>query len=378
MEQRRITLSDIVLGEPLPWDVYDADQHLLLRKGHVIDRIEHAQSLMERGLYIDARAVAGKTAPSVPPRPETPSAVRLINLVNKRLERLLPGIAGESDVQARIFDAVKLIGLALDISPDIALACILLNQQAGEYPIRHCVDTAVVSLLVARALKKEPEEALTITAAALTMNVGMLQHPELLQNRQNSLSDADVALIRRHPEDGVALLRQAGIDNPEWLSYVLLHHENEDGSGYPFGKSGAAIPVNVKLISLADRYCARVSLRNYRKALLPNAALRDILLADKKNIDPMLAAALVRELGTYPTGSFVKLANGEIGVVIGRGASTTTPIVHALVGPHGAPFSSPIKRDTSCDTYAVREVLHGEQTRIRITMQQLWGDRASA
>ena len=128
---------------------------------------------------------------------------------------------------------------------------------------------------------------------------------------------------------------------------------------------------------LADRYCARVCARSYRKALLPNAALRDILISGKTTIDPMLVMLFIRELGTYPIGSFVKLENGEIGVVTSKGATTTTPYVHSLIGPRGAPLAMPIKRDTQKPLQSIREVLHRDQVPIRFAMRQIWGEIAS-
>ena len=307
----------------------------------------------------------------------TPSVLQLINGANERLEQLLFNLENETDARGKILDVARNVVRATDLNPDVALACILLNQAEGSYAVRHCIDTAVVALLVARALETGPNELLTIIAAALTMNVGMLRNQEQLQSRLGAISKQEIELIRSHPQLGVGILEQAGIDDPDWLSYVLLHHENEDGSGYPFGKTGADIPLNAKVISLADRYCARVSSRNYRKSLLPNAALSDILLGDSNNIDPMLTACFIRVLGTCPTGTLVRLENDEIGVITGKGEGTTAPIVHALIGADGAPLPSAVRRDTASKAFAIREMLGEEQVAIRFTMQQLWGEAAS-
>ena len=382
MDQHRITMSDIVVGEALPWDVYDADGHLLLSRGHVVEGAHQVQILVERGLFVDAKSMATKVHKVQQPPPpvkiqERPSALRLINLANTRLERLLYNLNNETGAQEKILEVAKALVYATKINTDVALACILLNQEAGNYPVRHCIDTALLSLVIATSMKKSPDEILTITAAALTMNVGMLRQQEALQNSTEPLTETDKKVIHDHPQESVNLLKSVGIDNPEWLSYVLQHHENEDGSGYPLGKVSQDIPVNAKIISVADRYCACVSKRSYRKSLLPNAALRDILLADKKNIDPALTTCFIRELGIYPTGSFVKLENGEVGIVTGKGHSTTTPIVHALIGPRGAPLSFPIKRDTAKQLFSIREVLHDEKAVLRFSMHQLWGDEAS-
>jgi HD-GYP domain-containing protein (c-di-GMP phosphodiesterase class II) len=376
MDQHRITMSDIVLGEPLPWDVFDAGGHLLLSRGYVVERAQQVQALVERGLFVDAKSIEKKSQPKPAKVQELPSVLRLINLANKRLERLLFNLTNEEGAKDKILEVANALIFAAKINPDVALACILLNQEAGSYPVRHCIDTALVSLLVATSMKKSQEEILMITAAALTMNVGMLRQQEAMQNSAEPLSEEEKKIIHDHPQESVNMLQQAGVDDPNWLSYVLQHHENEDGSGYPLGKASRDIPDCAKIISIADRYCARVSGRSYRKSLLPNAALRDILLADKKNIDPALTTCFIRELGIYPTGTFVKLQSGEIGVVTGKGETTTTPHVHALIGPRGAPLSFPIKRDTSKQLYAIREVLDEDKAAVRFSMQQLWGDEA--
>ncbi|HEY0845943.1 MAG TPA: HD domain-containing phosphohydrolase [Noviherbaspirillum sp.] len=307
---------------------------------------------------------------------EPPSVLRMINTAHRQLEHVLFNLAGEADVQSRILDIARTLTEATDSNPDIALACILLNQDEGSYAVRHCIDSAVVALLVARALGQVPSETLTLMAAALTMNVGMLPSQEQLQSRLNAISDAELAFIHRHPQQSVDMLRAAGVSDEEWLSYVLLHHENEDGSGYPQGKKGDEIPLNAKIIALADRYCARVSSRSYRKSLLPNEALSDILLADHHSVDPMLTTCFIRVLGIYPTGAVVRLANGEIGVVAGAGSSSTTPIVHALIAPDGGPLMPPQRRDTGRAPYAVREMLSEERAGVRFSMQQVWGDEA--
>lgn len=308
------------------------------------------------------------------PEPQTPSVLHLINQAHRQLEHLLFNLESEAQAPARILAVANDLTCAADANPDIALACILLNQDEGSYAVRHCIDSAVVALLVARALQKGPSEILSIIAAALTMNVGMLRHQEQLQSRLSAISEPELALIHGHPQEGVNMLKRAGVADADWLDYVLLHHENEDGSGYPFGKTGVDIPLNAKIISLADRYCARVSSRSYRKSLLPKEALSDILLADHASVDPMLTACFIRVLGVYPTGAVVRLDNGEVGAVCGKGNSSTTPIVHVLLGPDGALLAEPVRRDTSKADYAIREMLSEEATGIRVRMQQVWGE----
>ena len=114
--------------------------------------------------------------------------------------------------------------------------------------------------------------------------------------------------------------------------------------------------------------------------MLPNAALRDILL-EKHTLDGQLAAVLIRELGIYPIGTFVRLLNGEIGVVSRKGLQSTTPHVESVVGPRGAPLDVFLQRDTKSELNGIREVLSTAQVgalRPPLRMEQVWGRVAAA
>jgi HD-GYP domain-containing protein (c-di-GMP phosphodiesterase class II) len=383
MDQKQLTMSDFLIGQPLPWDVYAEGNKLLLSRGQVIQSKQQLEVLLERGLYIDRGAAErveqakAKHERPAPRKAETRSALNLINMVHRRLERLLHNLTNEPDVQDKILEVAKVITNAVDINSDIAVASILLNQNAASYAVRHCVDTAIVALLVARAMKKTPDEIDTIMAAALTMNVGMLNHQNLLEVKQEPLTEKETDIIKKHPQESVSLLREAGITHAEWLSFVLLHHENEDGSGYPEHKGGNDIPQNARILAMADRYCAAVVHRKYRKTLMPNASLRDVLMAGGKPSDPMLAAYFIRELGTYPPGTFVRLQNEEIAVITRRATADMPPGVHAFIGPRNSALSIPLQRETVKKAFAIREPVPSEQVTLRFSMQQLWGEEAA-
>lgn len=377
MSNKRISMSDIVIGQPLQWDIFGVDGNLLLRRGFVVNNSNQVEALIERGLYVDGetleQSARDKKAVKVV---EQPSVVRIISQVRTDLRTLSYNLSSESNAREKFLTLAKYVLLATRIDTDVALGCILLHQE-GNYSARHCVDSAVVSIVIGRALKKTDEELILLAVACLTMNLSMLRQQERLQEKSEGLSAEEQDLIFRHPQESVQQLMNAGISDEGWLSWVLHHHENEDGSGYPNKKRSAEIPQNAKIISIADRYCARVCARSYRKSLLPNAALRDILVGGKTTVDLMLVTLFIRELGTYPIGTFVRLEDGAIGVVTSKGATTTTPYVHCLLGPRGVALASPIKRDTQKPLHAIREVLHRDQVIMRFSMRQLWGDVAA-
>lgn len=323
--------------------------------------------------------VLGDTAmPGAPP----PSVLHALNKSNRRLEKLLADLRNEQNAEGELRTIARDVAEAVELNPDIALASIFLNQIAGTYAVRHCIETAVVAALVAHRMHKSHEEVQVITVAALTMNVGMLRHQNTFNN-SSSLTHEEMSIVRRHPEESADLLKYAGVEDEEWISCVLLHHENDDGSGYPQGKTSADITQNARLISLADRYCAQVSARNYRCSVKPDRALHNLLGDPEKVADTVLAEHFTSLLGKYPPGCLVRLRNGEIGVVTQRGLDGEL-YIHCLRDAAGkplrdaagAPLPAALRRSSDPDC-AVAEALSEDDAEVRFSMKQIWGAQAS-
>lgn len=303
------------------------------------------------------------------------STLAKLNDISRRLEKILLDLRAEQAAGNQLRELAGELCDAVQAAPDVAIAAVLLNQVGGIYSVRHCVETAIVTVIVARSMDKPAAEILTIAGAALTMNVGMLRHHDRFQS-SDALSDADRALVRRHPSEGAAMLRSAGISDKAWLEYVLLHHEADDGSGYPEGLHGDAIPLNAKLISLADRYCASVSARNYRRSLPPNQALRALCIDNDVPVDVSLARHFIEKLGQFPPGALVRLKNGECGVVSQIGANGQLAI-YTLRGADGAPLSPPALRSSTDSGCSVEESLTEIQLGMHFAMKTVWGDAAA-
>ncbi len=375
MDKHRIKMSDIVIGQPLPWNVCDADNKLLLRKGQIVTSEGQIDKLIERGLFVEAQS---KKEADEPPPKELPSALRHVNRAGRQLERLFLNLSNEADAPAQFSEIAREMVQAIALNADVCVASIFLNQGNASLPVRHCINTAILSYLVARALARPAQEIDAIVAAALTMNLGLIPHQKRLTRIQAGLSQEDAVLVRNHPLRSVELLRQAGVADESWLSFVGAHHESEDGSGFPAKAVGADIPLGAKILSTVERYCLRVSAGEPAALLAPNAAFRDMLAKEKTHVDAKVAGALFKELGTYPMGSFVRLENGEVAIVSAKGDAPGTPLVHELVGRGNAPRTFPIQRNTALKAYPIQETVRMDQVNFRFSMQQVWGDDAAA
>lgn len=376
-DRRRIGIMDVIVGQPLPWDVFDSEGRLLLGAGAVVSSENQMERMVKEGMYSKVLDAHELDEASFIPKKDEPSVVRILNRANWMLRKSLPVLSVLTNAEEKIRQIAEMVYNAVELDSDVAVACIFLNQEpGGPYVFRHCTDTAIVAALIARAMGMERDAIITGIAAALTSNLGMLDYQKHLDNKKGPLTDAERAHVRKHPEHSVAMLRDVGVQDEAWLSYVLNHHENEDGSGYPNGRAGEDIPVFAKLIGLADRYCARVTSKDYRQHSLPNAALKSIFLSKNKEISPTLAPYFIKNVGLYPAGSFVKLKSYETAVVVKHGKAPDTPYVMVVLTAHGMPQGGRILRSTTSAEYTVTEAVHKEVAGANLAMQRFWGDLA--
>lgn len=364
MAIRRITVADLAFGEPLRWDIFSTPSAArpLLKKGQVLAPGE-LDDWLAAGVYADASAPV--------------SVLQSLNQINRRLERTLMDLRDQGSADRELRAIADDLIATVERGSDVALAAIFLNQIAGAYAVRHCTEAAVIACLIARAMGKSPAEMLVVTAAALSMNVGMVRQAELFQNKDGALSHEERALVRRHPSASVEMLRWAGVHDEAWLDLVLLHHENDDGSGYPAGKLGDEISQNAKLIGLADRYCAFVSARNYRRSLLPPMALERLGAGNEMPYDQIVLGHFATQIGAYPPGTLVRLENAELGVVSRRAQDGAGMGVHVLRAADGKPLLTAEERFTGTPGCAIAEALHEDHAKLRFPMKQVWGELAS-
>lgn len=254
---------------------------------------------------------------------------------------------------------------------DAGLGALHIDHE-GQYIHIHPIHTALLTELMAKSLNIPEPERISMIAAALTANIGMLELQATLYGQKEPLSPRQQEEIWAHPKLGVTLLEKVGVTDALWLDMILHHHERFNGTGYPSGLSGDSVKIGVRVISLADTYSAMVMPRSYRSALQAKEALKKIFLKSGGDIDESLAHAFIKELGIYPPGTFVRLVNGEIAVVIKRGSSAKNPVVQSIISPRGGPYSIPRQHNCEQDMYKIKEVAPREKN-LPVSLRKLWG-----
>lgn len=237
---------------------------------------------------------------------------------------------------------------------------------------------AIACQVAGETMKLSAVELAATVAAALTMNIGMFELQQQLQALEGPLTDAQQEAIRSHCDRSVAILRGHGVSSELWLDIVQDHHERPDGSGYPASKGGDALGLLAQLLSLADVYCARVSSRDFRPAMLPNVALRWLFLSEGAAVSQELAALFIKALGIYPPGTGVRLRNGSIAVVTHRGTTGHLPKVASITTHDGLRIGVPKRRRGVASAHAVSEVVDLDILQLTVSMEALWGADAAS
>jgi HD-GYP domain-containing protein (c-di-GMP phosphodiesterase class II) len=152
----------------------------------------------------------------------------------------------------------------------------------------HGARVAALAEPVARRLGWDDEKIAGLRFGAPLHDIGKVTVRSEVMRKAGPLTLAELAEIRMHPAAGAALigpLRSAH----QAMPYVLFHHERWDGGGYPSGLSGASIPVEARLIGVADAFDAMTSSRPYRPALSTDRALAEIAICAGTQFDPVVA-----------------------------------------------------------------------------------------
>ena len=127
--------------------------------------------------------------------------------------------------------------------------------------------------------------------AALFHDIGKLAVPDRVLLKPERLSDDEWALMRTHAEEGAQIIDRLGFLD-DAIPSIRHHHERFDGSGYPSGLVGEAIPLGARIIHVADAFDSMVTTRVYRSALGVDQALTEIRGGAGAQFCPRCARAL--------------------------------------------------------------------------------------
>lgn len=347
---------------------------LLMTQTGVLHTELQLKKLLSHGAYVDASLPEEVTENVLFTQPlrraEPVGLLQEWEHIPVLLQTLFTHPEGKYDFPAQVANVAAHIVTLHDKNVDFSIYRIVRqeNYLASSYGYTHAVHTAVFCLLLSRHFEWLADRMMSLVKAALTMNMTIAKLQGTMAGQAGPMEKKQRTEIYHHPEKTVALLKRLGVTDDNWLAAVQQHHEQEDGKGYPTGCKEISEIANV--LRVADVFTSKISPRAFRAALSAQEGISRIFRDD--NGGPM-SMAMIKTLGIYPPGEFVRMASGELGIVVERTANAKAPIVASITDTAGRPVPRLLRRDTREAEFAVAGTVSDKVTLQRLLPERLYG-----
>jgi HD-GYP domain-containing protein (c-di-GMP phosphodiesterase class II) len=170
----------------------------------------------------------------------------------------------------------------------------------------HSIQVASLTLMMhSEAYTLSHDEMLDVGTGAILHDFGKIFIPQEILNKSGKLNDAEIEVLKRHPEEGYNFLQNKGVLSPVSLTIVRLHHERCNGSGYPLGLESREIPRSAQVTGIADVYCTLTTDNHGNKTMPPHIAVQLMRNQMKDLFSPHLLDTLEKLVCTEDVQQFI-------------------------------------------------------------------------
>ena len=237
-----------------------------------------------------------------------------------------------SEILAKLFSKIRL-GESPDITNvqrtlDPMIDSIMRNEDAmswltrmkrkDDYVYDHSLASSVWAMIFGKHLGIARDDLRVLAMGAVFMDVGKTRIPTELLTKQDALDADEMKQMKDHVRFGVEIVSAIeGIDR-RVVDMVQSHHERYNGTGYPQGLSGTAIPIFARIAGIIDTYDAMTTPRPYAEPVSTYAAIRELQKLAGVEFPAEVVEQFVQAIGVFPVGTLVELNTGEVGVVVAQ------------------------------------------------------------
>lgn len=262
-------------------------------------------------------------------------------------------------------------------NPDAMLLVTRLREKSAEAHAR-ALQVSIYLIVFARFLQLAREELELLGLLGLLQDIGKTRLPAELIERAGPLTPEESELARRHVEYSAEILAATPGLPPSLPELALLHHERQDGTGYPRGLEGEQIGLHGSMAAIADTFDALTALRPYADPLPPSSALSYLYKERGAGFHADLVEQFIQCIGVFPVGSVVELNSGEVGIVITQNlVRRLKPRVMVVLDAKGNPMRPhkilDLDRDPQAapdEPYRIKRTL--EQSKVRVDPREVF------
>lgn len=165
-------------------------------------------------------------------------------------------------------------------------------EARDRYTRRHTDRVRYLTEMLAVQLGWQGEKLKEVRMGGILHDVGKVSVPDHILNKPGPLTKEEFEIMKKHPENGKKMLEGIEFLQPA-LPYVLYHHEQYDGNGYPYGLRGEEIPFEGRLLAVADTFDAIISDRPYRKGATFEKAIDELMKFSNRQFDSKVVEAFL-------------------------------------------------------------------------------------
>ncbi len=222
-----------------------------------------------------------------------------------------------------------------------ALSWLARMKKKQDYIHDHSIASCVWAMIFGKHLGLEPDMLKVLGLGALLMDVGKTKVPTAILIKKGKLSDEERVLMRQHVQFGLDIAHSVeGVDT-RVIEMIESHHERHNGTGYPAGINGSAIPVFARIGGIVDAYDAMTTARPYASPVSTCEAMRRLNDLAGVEFQAEMVEQFVQAVGVFPVGTLVELSNGAVGVVIAQNRTRRLrPQVMVLTDEAKAPLNT--------------------------------------
>ncbi|OOM74727.1 cyclic di-GMP phosphodiesterase response regulator RpfG [Clostridium puniceum] len=323
---RLIPIECIRENSLLGKNIYTSDGRCLLKAGVVLTDVmlKRIKELQIFSLYIIDEYSSYEIEDIIKPElrqksisviKETFSDIQRISSVHNFEKR---SINQYSKQEKKYFKSINTIAeelLESVLSNKNVLLSLVDIKSMDNYTYSHCVNVAVISIVLGISLNLPKRDLTYLCIGALIHDIGKSFIPTEVLQKPDNLTLEEFEIIKKHPKRGYDFLGNFFNLSSHIKLIVLQHHERFDGLGYPNGLLGDEISYLTKIVTIADVYDALTSDRPYKRAMCPSDALEYLMSNSGTRFDYDMINVFCKIVIPFPQGTIVSLSNGDVGIV---------------------------------------------------------------
>ncbi|MEA4845721.1 MAG: HD-GYP domain-containing protein [Clostridiaceae bacterium] len=222
---------------------------------------------------------------------------------------------GKSLETERIIEVSRSLSNNFDSINDL-ISCLSKVRSINEYTYTHSLNVSLLCSLLGSWLNLDHIHIEDLSYCGILHDIGKSKIPPEILNKPDALTEDEFDKIKKHPIIGFNILEHNDAISKDVALGVLMHHEREDGSGYPFGFKSDQIHYYAKILAVVDIYDAMTSDRVYKKRQPPFDVLEMYESEYLTKCDAGIMLTFLKHISSYYIGAMVRLSDGSTGEIV--------------------------------------------------------------